>query len=237
MSTIIEVPTTNSTIVLNGVETNVIEVITEGPQGPQGAQGAQGVAGQGVPAAGTAGQILEKIDGADYNTKWADVADVDLSSPPPIGNTTPNTGGFTSLTASGTMTAEIIRMGDTAFLYDTGGDLIINNNGGATKLRFNGGDRVKIFDASIHLLRDAELTGNLTTSGNVGIGTTTPVEKLDVVGNIKASGAVTIETGLAVKTQTTGITGADQVTNMISLTLAEYNAIGSPDAATLYIIK
>jgi hypothetical protein len=39
-----------------------------------------------------------------------------------------------------------------------------------------------------------------------------------------------------VKSITTGISGADAVTNIVSLTQAEYNAIGSPDAATLYLI-
>ena len=34
----------------------------------------------------------------------------------------------------------------------------------------------------------------------------------------------------------TGVTGADQVTNIISLTQAEYDAIASPDASTLYVI-
>jgi len=39
-----------------------------------------------------------------------------------------------------------------------------------------------------------------------------------------------------VKSITTGISGADAITNIVSLTQAEYNAIGSPDAATLYLI-
>jgi hypothetical protein len=30
----------------------------------------QGTAGQGVPAGGTAGQVLSKIDGTDFNTQW-----------------------------------------------------------------------------------------------------------------------------------------------------------------------
>jgi len=34
----------------------------------------------------------------------------------------------------------------------------------------------------------------------------------------------------------TGVTGADAVTNIISLTQAEYDAIGSPSASTFYII-
>ena len=35
---------------------------------------------------------------------------------------------------------------------------------------------------------------------------------------------------------TTGVTGADAVTNIMSLTQAEYNAIGAPNASTLYVI-
>jgi hypothetical protein len=42
--------------------------------------------------------------------------------------------------------------------------------------------------------------------------------------------------GTIVVSSTTGITGADAVTNIVSLTQAEYNAIGSPDAATLFLI-
>ena len=34
----------------------------------------------------------------------------------------------------------------------------------------------------------------------------------------------------------TGVTGADSINNMMSLTQAEYDAIGTPDASTLYII-
>jgi hypothetical protein len=35
---------------------------------------------------------------------------------------------------------------------------------------------------------------------------------------------------------TTGITGADAITNIVSLTQAEYDAITTPDASTLYVI-
>jgi hypothetical protein len=40
----------------------------------------------------------------------------------------------------------------------------------------------------------------------------------------------------AVQSDPTGVTGADAITNMMSLTQAEYNAIGSPVASTLYVI-
>jgi hypothetical protein len=51
----------------------------QGPQGPQGIKGDTGTAGTngtngtngvGVPVGGTAGQVLSKIDGTDYNTQW-----------------------------------------------------------------------------------------------------------------------------------------------------------------------
>ena len=47
----------------------------EGPQGPKGdpgPEGPQGPAGPGVAAGGTAGQLLSKVDGTDYNTQWID---------------------------------------------------------------------------------------------------------------------------------------------------------------------
>ena len=40
----------------------------------------------------------------------------------------------------------------------------------------------------------------------------------------------------AVQSNITGISGADAITNLVSLTQAEYDAIVTPDAATLYII-
>lgn len=42
----------------------------QGPQGEQGVQGVQGPAGPGVPTGGTAGQVLSKVDGTDYNCQW-----------------------------------------------------------------------------------------------------------------------------------------------------------------------
>ena len=40
------------------------------PQGAPGANGQDGADGVGVPAGGTAGQVLSKVDGTDYNTQW-----------------------------------------------------------------------------------------------------------------------------------------------------------------------
>lgn len=46
----------------------------EGPAGPAGADGAPGPAGPGVPVGGTAGQVLAKKSGTDYDTEWKDPA-------------------------------------------------------------------------------------------------------------------------------------------------------------------
>ena len=41
-----------------------------GSQGPQGATGTTGATGPGVAPGGTAGQVLSKIDGTNFNTQW-----------------------------------------------------------------------------------------------------------------------------------------------------------------------
>ena len=46
-----------------------------GPVGPPGADGSDGADGVGVPAGGSAGQVLAKIDGDDFNTEWVDLED------------------------------------------------------------------------------------------------------------------------------------------------------------------
>lgn len=43
-----------------------------GPTGPTGATGPAGADGVGVPAGGSAGQVLSKASGTDYDTEWVD---------------------------------------------------------------------------------------------------------------------------------------------------------------------
>jgi hypothetical protein len=66
----------------------IVAVGNTGPQGPQGPQGIQGEtgatgatgatgpAGAGLAAGGTAGQILSKVNGTDYNTQWINPASI-----------------------------------------------------------------------------------------------------------------------------------------------------------------
>ncbi|WP_027003666.1 DUF7151 family protein [Hugenholtzia roseola] len=69
-----------------------------GAAGPVGATGAAGPAGVGVPAGGTAGQVLTKIDGTDYNTQWATPSGG--GSTPTLQLRVPQTGGI-SYTVAG----------------------------------------------------------------------------------------------------------------------------------------
>lgn len=47
-----------------------VSISSVGATGPEGPQGPTGAAGQGVPTGGSAGQVLSKIDGTNYNTQW-----------------------------------------------------------------------------------------------------------------------------------------------------------------------
>lgn len=80
------------------------------------------------------------------------------------------------------------------------------------------------------------ITANSTT-GRVGIGSTLPKQKLDVGGNLYVSSQITVGVNSApvVRSDTTGIGTATQVTNIMSLTQADYDAI-TPDSSTFYII-
>lgn len=69
-------------IVVTQAPNPIIQVSTPGPIGPAGAAGAAGV---GVPAGGTTGQVLSKIDGTNYNTQWSSAGGY---SAPTLGSTT-----------------------------------------------------------------------------------------------------------------------------------------------------
>jgi len=56
-----------------GATAPAILTIGVGVPGATGAQGPQGDPGEGVPVGGSAGQVLAKIDGTNYNTEWVNV--------------------------------------------------------------------------------------------------------------------------------------------------------------------
>ena len=58
---------------ITGAVTGAIPGTLSGSVGVPGPQGPAGAAGVGVPAGGTAGQFLTKIDGTNYNTDWTTI--------------------------------------------------------------------------------------------------------------------------------------------------------------------
>ena len=68
--------TSNTFGSVDGTATGVVPGTLSGSigvPGPAGPTGPQGPAGEGVPAGGTAGQFLTKIDGTNYNTDWTTI--------------------------------------------------------------------------------------------------------------------------------------------------------------------
>lgn len=107
------------------------------------------------------------------------------------------------------------------------------------------------FDAAVaattEVTANTAKTSNATHTGDV-TGATALTIADGAVTAVKTHADVQTSLGLAdsavqpaaiskmIVSDTTGITGADAVTNIVSLTQAEYDAIGSPDASTFYII-
>lgn len=52
----------------------------KGPQGTQGPKGDKGDTGAGVPEGGTAGQVLKKKNGTDYDTEWGNLSASDVGA-------------------------------------------------------------------------------------------------------------------------------------------------------------
>ena len=75
---------------------------------------------------------------------------------------------------------------------------------------------------------------SVTVTGNVAGGNLTTAGQVVATGNVTGANFIGSVPGY-VESDTTGITGADAVTNMVSLTQAEYDAI-TPNASTVYII-
>lgn len=79
--------------------------------------------------------------------------------------------------------------------------------------------------------------GSLSTLSSINNSNWSGTDLAVTNGGTGASDAPTARTNLlAVGSDTTGITGADRITNVVSLTQAEYNAIIAPNASTLYVI-
>lgn len=95
-----------------------------GPQGETGPQGPQGPAGPGVPTGGTAGQVLKKASGTDYDTEWgneqgASVTDVQIDGTSILNNGVANVPLVTAYEQAGAFKAN----------YDSSTPFKISSNG------------------------------------------------------------------------------------------------------------
>jgi hypothetical protein len=124
-----------------------------------------------------------------------------------------------TLANSATITASTAVAVDTIVLRDGAGKITVSNSdiSGTTAYASTAGWTYAGSSASAH--RVALGAG---TTGSELFGAATAAEAR---GDIQAPGSVT-----------TGVIGADAISNIISLTAAEYAAIGTKDAATLYVI-
>ena len=101
-----------------------------------------------------------------------------LVSPPPIGSTTPNTGAFTTLSATG----NINTANGFGYLWGAGAVQIYSDG---TYMRFRTGstDRLELTNTGLVVTGSLSSTTGAnfaTSSGNVGIGTSSPNTKLQV---------------------------------------------------------
>lgn len=79
----------NGTLDAGEINVALTRYICNGAQGSTGAQGVagtNGTNGQGVPTGGTAGQVLSKVDGTNYNTQWITPSGGGTALPSQTGN-------------------------------------------------------------------------------------------------------------------------------------------------------
>jgi hypothetical protein len=92
---------------------------------------------------------------------------------------------------------------------------------GADKTKLNG-----IATGATANSTDAALRDRTTHTGTIAA---------SVISDFAAAADARITASNKVSSNVAGITGADQITNMVSLTAAEYAAIGAPNSSTLYL--
>ena len=169
-----------------------------------------------------------------------------------IGNPVPITTGATTFQANPLVQVYAITTGG------TGGVEVINLPNHSSPLANMVGRRVTFFIATRTNASDSikiSVNGSDTFSviTPIGLQTITTGALINFVGGTvsfvwradkfvmdrdvtSATDSTTVTPVTLVQSNTTGITGADQITNIVSLTQAEYDAIGSPSATTLYVI-
>ena len=242
---------------------------------PTGADGADGADGEGVPVGGTTGQVLSKIDGADYNTQWVSAGAGDLlaannlsdlantaTARTNLGVDTAGTDNSTNVTLAGapnylTIAGQVITRALINLTSHVTGILPVANGGtGAsntsaarTALGLVIGTDVQAFSSVLAATTASFTSALLTKLNGIATGATanssdatllaranhTGTQTASTISDFNTAADARITASDKVSSDPTGVTGADQVTNIMSLTQAEYDAI-TPNASTLYII-
>jgi hypothetical protein len=181
--------------------------------------GVQGAAGPGVAAGGNANEVLFKQSSTNYDTAWGSITSAMI--------------GDLSVTNADIASNAAIAYSKLATL--TAGNIVLGNASNVATSTAVTGD-VTISSSGVTAIA-AEVIVNANVNASAAIAGTKISPNFGSQ-NITTTGNITfgVNSAPAVKTDTTGVTGADQVTNIISLTQAEYNAIVSPDSATFYVI-
>jgi hypothetical protein len=130
-----------------------------------------------------------------------------------------------AVAANSAVAANTAKTSNATHTGDVTGATALTIAAGAVTTAKLGGD---ITAAGKALLDDSDASAQRTTLG-LGTAATT-------ASTAYATAAQGTKADLAVPSNITGITGADAITNMVSLTAAEYAAIGSPSATTFYVI-
>ena len=180
-----------------------------------------------------------------------DNARINFAAPAAIGSTTPAAGAFTNLVAN-----TELQLPTNAPASPTAGDLYRVSD--TLRYRDSSNNERLLLNATDNL---ANLASAATARTNLGLGSasTRAIDAISdadfrVVGSSDATKKIAFEAdtnisasttrtftapnrnGTMVVSDTSAGSGSDVVNNIVSLTQAEYNAIGSPDAATLYLI-
>lgn len=187
-------------------------------------QNTTGTAGNGIPTGGTAGQVLSKVDGTNYNTQWVAAGGSGDVSTDAIwdaaGDIVQGTGANTAARlAIGTASQQLrVNAGATALEYFTpsgGGDVLLGGNttGATMVIGENGPNNLELETNGVSRLAitGGASTGGATTITDVTANTNTVENVLTLRANSSGTAAANFGTGLLFQGESTTTDNQDMV--------------------------